>query len=143
MSETEVKPKTKTELLSEMRELQAAYSRAAAELKAMSAAEEAAAYESRQLKRLEEFKGKYKFYAQEDGSTKEIDWEEVEKLIRSSFGTNQGYALGFDQTGQEGLGVDYGQGGAFTAMVEDEVEAQRFAARATRRKEFAAKAKGK
>jgi predicted nuclease with TOPRIM domain len=133
--------KTKTELISEMKELQQSYSKLAAVLKAMTAEEEAKQTEARQLERLEQYKAKYKFYAQADGSVKDIDWEEVEKLIKTSFGKQLGYALGFDQTGMEGLGYDYGNGGVFAPMVEDETEAQRCIAREKRRQEFIANSK--
>jgi hypothetical protein len=134
---------TKSELLSKMKEHQQAYAKYAAELKAISAAEEQKAYEERQLARLEEYKAKYRFFVNNDDTIKEIDWEEVEKLIKTSFNQNLGYSLGFDQNGMEGLGYGDSSGGQFIPMVEDEIEGQRFLARDKRRKEFAAKLKPK
>lgn len=133
---------TKSELISKMREHQQEYAKYAAELKALSAAEEQKAYQDRQLARLEEYKAKYNFFVEEDGSVKQIDWAEIETLIKTSFDKVTGYALGFDQTGMEGLAYNTGNGGTFSPMVEDEVEAKRFTAREKRRKEFASKAKG-
>lgn len=141
MSET----KTKSELLSEMRELQQEYSKRAAILKEMTFNDEKADYEKRQLERLEQYKAKYKFYANSKGEAKPIDWEEVEKLIRSSFETygqrGSGYYLGFDQTGVEGLGCDYGTGGTFSPMVEEESDARKYAEREARRQEFIERSK--
>lgn len=130
---------TKSELLSKMREHQQEYAKYAAEYKALSLEEEKKEFEERQRKRLEEFKTKYKFLIQDDNSIKEIDFVEIEKLVLHS----PGYALGFDQTGQEGLGYEAPGTSHFTPMVEDEVEAERFLARDVRRKEFIAKAKGR
>ena len=137
--------KTRNELLSEMREHQAAYAKLAAELKALSAADEAAALEERQLKRLEDYKAKYKYYAAvgESGDLKEIDWDEVEKLVKASFGTGAGYSLGFNEVGQEGLGHDYGNGGHFSPMFEDALEIERYKAREVRRQQFAANKKSR
>lgn len=123
---------TKQELLDQMRVHQAAYSKLAAEVKEINLKEEQETYEKRQLERLEQYRVKYKFYAKDDGSLKEIDWEEVEKLIRTSFDQRLGHALGFDKYGMEGLGYDYGNGGTFIPMVEDEVEARRYNERAKR-----------
>lgn len=137
--------KTKTELLSEMRELQQQYAERAQTLKDMNFEEEKAEFEKRQLAYLEEFKGKYKFYASLDGTAKGIDWDEVEKLIRASFvsfGKDvKGYALGTNQLGVQGLGANYGDPSSlFTPMVEDEVEARRYAEREERRAKFIEKA---
>ena len=140
---TEEQKLSKTELLSKMREHQQQYAAYAAELKKLTAEEEHKLMQERQLSRLEEYKNKYTLYVQEDGSTKTIDWEEVEKLITSSFESDAGYALGFDQTGTEGLGRNYGNLSSFTPMVEDEVEARRYVEREKRRQEFIAKARQK
>ena len=135
--------KTKTELLSEMRELQQEYAKRAGLLKEMQAEEDRSKFEERQLARLADYKTKYNFFVQAGGTVKAIDWEEVEKLVTTSFGKQGGYALGYDQNGMEGLGCDYGQGASFDAMVEDEVEAKRFVEREKRRLEFAAQRKQK
>jgi hypothetical protein len=140
---SEEKAKTKTELLSEMRELQQEYARVASLYKEMNAADERAKFEERQLARLADYKTKYKFFVQNDGTPKAIDWAEVENLVVTSFGKNGGYALGFDQNGMEGLGCDYGQGATFDPMVEDETEVSRYLAREKRRLEFAAQRKQK
>ena len=138
----------KTEILSKMKEHQKAYSELSAQLKAITAEEENKELQERQLKRLEEYKVKYKFYVHlsedlSDNTVTLIDFEELEKLVKSSFESNVvSYALGFDQTGMEGLGYTVGGGTSFTPMVEDEVEAERFIAREKRRREFIAKSKG-
>lgn len=137
-------PKTKAELLSEMKELQQEYGKRATLLKNMTFDEEMKEREARQLERLEAYKAKYKYYAQPDGTAKEIDWTEVEKLVRATLTVDPskgGYALGFDQTGMEGLGYDYVQGGSFTPMVEEEADARKYAEREALRKEFIAKHK--
>lgn len=131
--------------MSEMREIQQQYAAVAAQLKELTFAEEKAAFEQRQLTRLEEYKQKYKFYASLEGEAKEIDWEEVEKLVRSSFVSYgkpaPGYSLGFDQSGTEGLGCDYGNRTTFNPMVEEETDVKKYAARETRRLEFIERAK--
>lgn len=147
MSEiVEAVPQTKSEILTEMRELQQSYARAAAKLKEFSFAEDKAIYEKRQLERLEQYKAKYKFYVEADGTAKEIDWVEVEKLITTSFGSygdskGQGYGLGSDSDGMEGLGHDNGNGGSFSAMVEEEADARKLTERLKRKEEFLARAK--
>lgn len=133
---------TKSELISKMKEHQQEYAKYASELKALSAAEEQKVYQERQLARLEEYKSKYTLFVKEDGSLKEIDWAEIETLVKTSFNQSTGYALGFDQTGMEGLACDYGNGSVFSPMVEDEVEADRFISREKRRREFIARSKG-
>lgn len=136
--------RTKDVILSEMKELQQQYSKRSSELKDLAFIEDKAEYEARQLARLAEYKSKYNFYIK-DGEAKPINWDEVEKLVRTSFDSfgkpAAGYSLGFDQTGMEGLGCDYGNGGDFTPMVEDESDAPKFLAREKRRKEFIARAK--
>lgn len=137
-------PKTKVELISEMKELQQEYGKRATLLKSMTFDEEMKERETRQLERLEAYKAKYKYYASSDGTTKDIDWTEVEKLVRTTLTQDPnkgGYALGFDQTGMEGLGYDYVQGGLFTPMVEEESDAKKYAEREKRRIEFGEKRK--
>lgn len=137
-------PKTKTEILSEMRELQQLYSKAAAVLKQMTYEEELKETIARQMDRLAAYKAKYNFYVQNDGTAKPIDWDEVEKLIKTSLDNPNlptGYALGFDQTGMEGLGYDYGNGGTFSPMVEEENDVRKYLEREKLRQEFLAKAK--
>lgn len=136
---SEMKQKTKSELMSEMRELQQEYSKRAAELKAITSAEEEAEKQKRQNERLENFKSKYNFFIKEDGSLTPIDWNEVNRLVTSSFGQQGGYSLGFDQTGAEGLGHSFMGGSTFSPMVEDETAGKRFFEREQRRVEFAAK----
>ena len=140
--------KTKAELMSELREIQQKYSAVAAQLKELTFAEEKAIYEQRQLTRLEEYKQKYKFYASlKEEEPKAIDWEEVEKLVRSSFASYgkpaAGYSLGFDQSGMEGLGCDYGNNTNFNPMVEEASDIPKYIARETRRQEFIDRAKQK
>jgi hypothetical protein len=138
-----------TELLSKMKELQQEYAKHAAELKALKEEDEQKQFQERQLSRLEAYKAKYKYFVSGDGSVKEINFEEVEKLIRSSFGQKSGYALGFDSSGMEGLGYDsgatsgHGDAGYFTPMVEDETEAKRYVEREARRQEWLKNYKGK
>lgn len=138
----------KTEILSKMKEHQKAYSELSTQLKAITAEEEKKEIQERQLKRLEEYKNKYKFYVKasddlSEVSFNEIDFSELEKLVTSSFDSEiVSYALGFDQTGMEGLGHTVGNLTSFTPMVEDEVEGERFIAREKRRREFIAKSKG-
>ena len=135
-------PKTKVELMSEMRRLQAAYSEVAGQLKQLTFAEEKVQREVRQLERLERYKSKYSLYANDDGTTKAIDWEEVEKLIKTSFNSDTvSYGLGFDQNGMEGLGYDYGTGKQFQPMVEDDTDARRYFEREKLRQEFTEKSK--
>ena len=133
--------KTKTELLSEMRELQSAYSKVASKLKVITAKEEQEQLEARQLERLASYKTKYNFYIQDDGTTKAIDWEEVEKLLKTSFTSQNEYGLGFDQTGMEGLGSALGSGSGFTPMVETERDAVQYIEREKRRQDFIVKNK--
>lgn len=141
----------KSEILSAMREHQKAYSELSAQLKQITAAEEFESYRARQMSRLEEYKGKFKYYVDlSSGETKPIDWEEVEKLIKTSFdnptyhaGNLLGYALGFDSTGMCGLGNDYGNGGTFNPMVEDEADGRKAFEQEKRRQEYAANVKGK
>ena len=137
---------SKSDLLSEMRKHQVAYAKYASELKKITAEEEQTAMSERQYKRLAGYKLKYKFYAKEDGSTKEIDWVEVEKLITTSLAnidpSTPEYGLGFSQDGYEGLGCSLNGSTIFYPMVEDEIECKRYAARETRKKEFKAKQKG-
>lgn len=138
--------KSKSELLTVMRELQQAYAKAAAELKEFTFAEDKAEHEKRQLQRFEAYKAKYTFYIQADGTAKTIDWEEINKLLTTSFasygsGKAEGYSLGFDQNGMEGLGFDFGNGNEFTPMVEEEGDVRKFNEREVRRKEFAARLK--
>jgi hypothetical protein len=123
---------TKQELLDQMRIHQTAYSQLASEVREINSQEEQETYEKRQLERFEQYKAKYKFYVKEDGSVKDIDWEEVEKLIKTSTRTLRPYALGFSQYGMEGLGHDYGTGGSFSPMVEDETDARRYIERVKR-----------
>ncbi len=134
---------TKTEILSKMRQHQAEYAKYAAMLKEITAKEELKAEEARQMKRLEAYKLKYKFLVQDDGAIKEIDWEEIEKLVRQSIGTGQGYALGFNSAGDEGLGYDHGNGSSFSPMVEEESDAKKLVARYERIREFEARSKRK
>lgn len=133
--------KTKVELMSEMRELQQQYSAVAAKLKDIQFAEDKEAFKQRQLANIESYKAKYKFYANDKGEAKEIDWEEVEKLVKSSFDNYgkavRGYALGLDQHGMEGLGHD----NSFDPMVEEEGDARKYAERKARQLEFIEKAK--
>jgi len=134
---------TKTEILSNMRRHQAEYAKYAAMLKEITAKDDLKAEEIQQMKRLEAYKAKYKFFVQADGSIKEIDWDEIEKLVRQSIGTGQGYALGFNSAGDEGLGCNYGNGGTFTPMVEEESDAKKLVARYERIREFEARLRKK
>jgi hypothetical protein len=131
---------TKQELLDQMRTHQTAYSKFAAELKEINLQEDKDSFLKRQLERLEQYRAKYKFYADpKTGETKEIDWVEVEKLIS----TNETiWALGFDSQGMCGLAhqLNDRQGG-FQAMVEDEVEAKRYSEREKLRAKFIEKTK--
>lgn len=129
--------KTKTELLTEMRELQNSYAKVAGEYKELVAKEEVDNFNARQMERLELYKTKYKFYAMNNGEAKPIDWEEVEKLVKST----PGYALGFDQTGMEGLAYDYGNGSTFSPMVEEEADVRKYLEREKLRSEFAERVK--
>lgn len=143
MSDEQKQP-TKAEILSEMRELQQQYSAKATLLKQMQFDEEMKERETRQLERLETYRAKYKYYVQPDGSTKEIDWEEVEKLIKVTVAQDPakgGFALGFDQTGMEGLGHESGNSSAFTPMVEEESDARKYVEREERRQKFVARQK--
>jgi hypothetical protein len=140
---TEEQQLSKTEIISQMRQHQAEYAKYAALLKEISLKEDLKAEESRQMSRLEVYKQKYKFLVQDDGAAKEIDWDEIEKLVRQSLGTGQGYALGFNSAGDEGLGYDFGSGTNFTPMVEEERDAQKLIQRYKRIKEFDLKNKRK
>lgn len=140
----EEKPLTKSEILSAMRQHQQEYAKFAAQLKVLSAKEEHQARVTRQFNRLETFRNKYKFFVDiNDGSTKEIDWNEIEKLIKSTLDEADGYGLGFDQTGMPGLGASYHGGGGFQPMVEEESDGRKVAEYEARRREYAERAKKK
>lgn len=145
----------KAEIISKMREHQQEYAKYATELKKITSAEDQKATEERQLARLEEYKGKYTLYVKiaedlSDVQITPIDFNELEKLIRSSFieDAATSYALGYDSSGMEGLGYSIIANGnatpiSFTPMVEDEREAERFVAREKRRREYAARVRSK
>lgn len=130
---------TKSEVLSSMRFHQAEYAKHAADYKAIQAQEDYERFTKRQVDRLEEFKSKYKFYADEKtGEVKEIDWVDVEKLVTTSFSSypNSGYALGYNETGMPGFVMRYGTNSGFHAMVEEEADGRKFAEREVHRMEY-------
>jgi len=137
----EQKEMSKTDILTKMREHQQEYAFYATELKKLTAVDDRKALEERQLKRLAEYKIKYKLFLKRDGYTKDIDWEEVENLIRKMFDTGKGYSLGFNSEGFEGLACIYEGNVTFEPMVEDEVDARRMNEREKRRREFSSKNK--
>lgn len=141
---TDLSKLSKTELLTKMRTLQAEYSKYASFLKIITNEEDMRDREHRQLARLEEYRNKYKFYVQDDGSAKLIDWEDVEKLVRQSIPTGEGYMLGYEQSGMEGLGYFHQSGFTkFTPMVETEEDVRKYVERETRKKEFEARVRRK
>jgi hypothetical protein len=132
---------SKVEILANMKKHQAEYAKYAAMLKEIMMKDELKAREVEQMKKLESYKAKYKFFVQPDGAIREIDWEEVEKLVKQSFSTGQGYTLGFNSAGDEGLAYSYENTSSFTPMAEDESDAKKLVARYERIKEFEARIK--
>lgn len=129
----------RTELLKSMKYHQEEYAKLASELKALKQAEQAEHDKVHQMARLEAFKAKYKFYVKD---LIPIDWEEVEKLVTVSYGRDDGYALGHDETGMPGLiVVNNGAIAAFSPMIEEEGDARKYNEREEKRREIAARKK--
>lgn len=129
----------KEQLQSKMRHHQQEYSKYASEMKEITSKEEAAKRNQRQLDRLEKYKPKYKFFALEDGTAEPINWDEVEEQVKSYLGKETGYALGFDETGAEGLGCSLNGKNVFKPMVEEESDARKYRELLARRAEFYAR----
>ena len=119
---------TKEELVSKMRFHRSEYEKLSDEWKVFQQEENLKRHFDKQKSRLETYKAQYKFYVQPDGAMREIDWDEVEKLLASWDG-KEGYVLGFDEHGTCGLACLLQSNESFSAMVEDETEAARLVAR--------------
>lgn len=136
---------TKEDILNQMKFHQAEYSKLNEEYKKLKQVDEAANYVTKQLARLEEFKVRYKFYANTSkGEPEVIDWEKVETQIKAGDDRN-GPALGWDETGMPGFGGGYGggsghsSGGWFSPMVEEEGDIKKYLEREEKRREIAAR----
>lgn len=132
--------KLKSDLIKLMRHHQQEYAALSAQLKEINLVEEQESFEKKQLSKIQEYREKYNFYVSlKDGSTKSINWDEVERLVTSSFSVSGGYMLGFDESGMPGLGNL--NNNSFEPMVEEETDGRKVYERELRRKEYADKKK--
>jgi hypothetical protein len=131
----------KTEVLKAMKFHQEEFSKLNDIYKTFKQEDKRAADEKYQTRNFNEFKEQYKFYAKLNVETGEpyavaIDWEEVWKLISTSFGLEEGYCLGYDITGMPGLvhGNFKTTAHTFSPMIEEESDSRKYWERENTRK---------
>ena len=132
---------TKEEILTQMKVHQAEYSKLNEEYKVLKAADEKETHFKKQQGRLELFKSKYNFFAHEDGKVEPINWETVATNLAGTTSMEEGYILGWDETGMPGMGHAAYNGGTFLAMVEEEGDVRKYLEREAKRKEVVARRK--
>lgn len=132
---------TKEEIMKQMRFHQAEYSKLNEEYKTLKAQEDQEHFVSKQLARLEEFSAKYKFFLGDEGAPVAIDWEDVSKSIKSTVSMEEGYALGWDETGVACLIKSTYNNVVLTGLFEEESDIRKYLEREAKRKEVAARKK--
>jgi hypothetical protein len=90
--------------------------------------------EVQNLKLLEECKQKYKYTTSYDQSVKLIDWVKVEEQLKAGLKDNTA-CISFNDTGDQGLAIDYGMGGYFEVFLESEDDCRKYHERKKRLKE--------
>jgi len=146
MSEEKAPELTKEEVLKQMKHHRSEFERLGVEFKKFDFEESVKRHKEKQKAMLELFKSKYRFYVtmSDDNKVRTVDWDEVEKLITNSFdySKQEGYALGYDDTGMPGVFVTYYGGGGSEGLVEEESDIRKYHEREEqRRKALAAKKK--
>jgi hypothetical protein len=153
MPEVLIQPGSKQDIIDKMKIHQVEYSRLNEELKKIKEDEKNISFFKSQAERLIEFKVRYNFFvlfkndrntAGTPFSTKEvepIDWAKVETCLSSTLSLQEGYALGWDETGMPGLGYHTYSETSFQPMVETEDDAKKYLERELKRIEIAARKK--
>ena len=130
MSEEQAPQLTKEEVMKQMKHHRSEYERLSSEFRKFDFEDSVKRHNSMQKNLLEKFKSKYKFYVTLDDEKKvrSIDWEEIEKLITNSYdhAKQEGYLLGYDDTGMPGIFVTYYGGGGSEGFVEEESDIRKY-----------------